>query len=191
MKRFLIILGCLIILLGISGFVLLHFMDSPSSASNISTGASKATSSSQSLSLGSPVQVTGTYASFTYPSIFTAEKTPAASGNIVADYSYEHHAFIPWQLNITIHFLSANEANNDSAYYAMTQDSTRYSESKSTIGENQADIFTDTTAGGFSKVAVLFHNSYSADVSLGSEDGQYLTEQQATLNQVLQSWHWE
>lgn len=186
----LVFVGLFVVIVGAGGYILLHFMDAPASASDISAGASSPAQSGQSLSLGSPVRVTGTYADFSYPSIFTALKSQAPTGNIVVEYGYEHYALIPWQLNISIQFLPGGEVSNDSAYSIMAQDPARYSKSTQTSNGNQVVVFADTTAGGFSKIAFMFHDSYAADVSLTSEDGQYLAEEQSALNQVVQSWQW-
>jgi hypothetical protein len=190
MKRRLSVLGGLVIVIAVGGYFFLRFMDAPSSASRISMGSSMTTTATQSVSLGKPVAVAGSYASFSYPSNFTAETLQVPGGDIVAQYGYDYHATIPWQLSITITSLPGGEVNDDAAYYAMMQNSSRYSKTSETVGPNEASVFTDTTAGGFDKVAVLFHGSYSADISLTSEDEQYVNEEQTTLDQVLQSWRW-
>jgi hypothetical protein len=137
------------------------------------------------------VSVTGTYAGFSYPSIFTPLKLQPASGNILASYGYEYRTLTPWQITITINFLSADSVNNDSAYYAETENPTRYDKTTETIHNSPVTIMTDTTSGGFDKIAFLFHGSYSADISFNSEDAQNATEEQAALNQVLSSWQWK
>jgi len=184
-------LGGVTVVLIAAGATLLHFMDMPMSATNISTGhAAVAPESSD--SMGKTAAVTGAYAAFSYySSLFKSERTLPISGNIVATYGYEHQSDTPWQLTITVNFLPNGNMRDDSAYYDMMQNPDRYSSSSETVNGNMATIMSDTTVAGYDKTAFLFHGSYSADISLSSDDVQDTTQQQAVLTGVLQSWQWK
>lgn len=186
-----IILGTVATILCISGTILLHVMDAPASATHISNGPPPPVSPVLSTSIGSPVEVTGTNVSFSYPSIFTPTAQQPVEGDILASYGYERRMLTSWQLTVTVVLLPGGQRDGDSAYYAATQDPARYSESAEVVNGNSAIVMTDKTFAGFSKVAFLFHGSYSADVSLNSEDAEDATEEQSALNMVLQSWRWE
>lgn len=188
---FRIILSLLVIGLLVGVYSFLRYVNSPVSASNIAT--SKTDSSSQKITKlkSSPIAVNGAYASFTYPSIFTPLKQQTLSGNILASYGYEHRALLSWQLEITINYLPSGSTAGDGSYYAMSQDPTRYNAVTETVNGSPVTTMSDLEAGGFNKIAFLFHGSYSADISLSSMDSQNASEEQAVLNQVVQSWQWK
>jgi hypothetical protein len=189
-QAFRITLSLLVIGLIVGAYSFLRYVNSPASASNI---VSPATTLSQKTSTikSTPVTVSDPYANFSYPSIFKPLKQQPNTGNILASYGYEHHALLPWQLVVTINFLPSDSTKDDSAYYAMSQNPTRYNALTSTVNGNQVTTMTDLESGGFSKIAFLFHGSYSADISFNSDDAQNASEEQAILTQVLQSWQWK
>jgi len=187
----LIISGVIVLALIVGGVLWLHAVDSPVSATNVSESTSVVTAEKASNNMGKMVSVSGSYAQFSYPSLFTPLPPQSLSGNVVASYGYERRTQIPWQLNITINFLAADEVGNDSAYNAAIHNPTRYSSSSEMANGSTVTVMTDTTSDGYDKVAFLFRGSYSVDISLNSNDASDAAQQQAILNEVIQSWRWK
>lgn len=187
---FRVFLSLLVVTLIVGVYTFMRYVNSPASASSILSPTSTS-SQKQVKAQSSPVAVSGTYASFTYPSIFTPLKPLPISGNILAIYSYEHRELVTWQLTITINLLPGNSMKDDSSYYSMLENPTRYNESTETVNGNPVIIMTNLESGGFDKIAYIFHGFNSVDISLNSEDAQDADEEQAALNEVVSSWQWK
>ncbi len=170
--------------------VLLQYLDAPTSAAKVmNQPASVAAPAERS---GKPVPVSNAYAQFSYPSFLTPLKQQQpAGGSTLAAYGYEYHAAVPWQLTVTINYVPGSLANNDSAYYAMVQNAARYQKTMETVNGHPVTVVTDLTAGGFSKIAFLFHGTYSANIAVNGIDQQYTEQEQATLDQIVKSWNWQ
>lgn len=188
--RITLALIAIILLVGVYAFT--RYVDSPVTASNIAIPATTSNTVKAQTLNSTPVDVTGQYASFSYPALFTPLKQQLApSGNILASYSYEHRAFVSWQLTITINYLPGGAITDDSAYYARVENPQRYIASTQTVNGATVTTMTDLETNGFSKIAFLFHDSDSVDISLNSQDATNIAEQQAALNQVVKSWQWK
>jgi hypothetical protein len=182
------VLGLCVVVLLSGIYLFVHYINSPAAASNITNPA--LSNSRTTTHTPRAINVVGPYASFSYPASFTASPQSPLMGNVLAIYSYEHRALIPWQLTITITMVPNGSPDSDSAYYARIENPAQYTESTETINNKAVTIMTDSISGGFNKVAFLFHDDRSADIAFSSQDAQNSAEEQTVLNQVLRSWRW-
>jgi hypothetical protein len=135
--------------------------------------------------------VSGSYASFNYPTALRPKKQQPVSGSTLAAYSYEYPGTGSWELAISINILAAGSKNSDSGYYARIENPNKYRETATSINGVPVIIMTDTQTAGYSKVAFLFHNSESADIALSSNSTQDQTLLDKTFSQVIGSWQWK
>ncbi|HEY4161153.1 MAG TPA: hypothetical protein VGM08_03765 [Candidatus Saccharimonadales bacterium] len=185
-----IVTGLLASGLIIGASLLLRYLNAPTAAASIAN--QPAHPSAPAVSGSRLVPVSDDYAQFAYPSFLTPlAQQQSGSGNVKAAYGFEYKASIPWQLTVTINYLPGGLANNDSTYYAMVQNPSRYQKITETVNGSPVAILSDLTAGGFSKIAFLFHGGYSADIALNGADQQDADREQVTFNGVIQSWRWQ
>jgi hypothetical protein len=158
-----------------------HATDIPASATPISSAPSFDMQ---------PIPISNPYASFTYPAALKPMPTQSPHGSALVTYTYGYRDIESWELNITVNRLAEPILTDDGGYDFRKVNPNRYEESTTTIGQNSFKIMSDTTAGGFSKVAFNLHGSLSADISLYGDDPNGQADLNATFQQILSSWQW-
>ncbi len=186
-KRVLVIgLGCL----GVVILALLLFSaaaNAPHGAAKIVVQSSKPTGSSINMT---PVSITTTYASFEYPAAFTQTPTGGLMTHEVAGYTMVHHDVATWSLAIEILSIpTGNLSDNNSFQYRKVNPQT-YAENQFAVNGQTVTEMTDTTYGGFSKVAFLVHGQYQAVISLYGDDPSGLNNLRLSLTMIEKTWHW-
>jgi hypothetical protein len=181
--------GALLLCIVLTFVVLLRYIAGPASAPTISSPAQKTTPGAT-FNM-TPQTVHGTYATFMYPTSLAPQAgQQLASGPELATYSYGYRDIESWDLAISINHLAEPILTDDSGYGLRAEDPSRYHETTMTLGHNTFVIMTDTSAGGFSKVAFLLHGTTDADISLYGDDQAGQATLMATFNMVLRSWNW-
>ncbi len=175
----------LVVCIGIIGFSILA--NAPTKTSVIVSR--KDASPQYSLNL-MPVVVENRYFNFDYPAIMTASPTSLVSGEVAA-YTFVHHDIATWNLAIEVAPDPSGLLSSNSGYEYRKMNPQIYQESVVTIHNQPIHIMTDTTYGGFSKIAFFVHDNYQAAVSLYGDDTNGLNALNDTFNMILNSWQWQ
>jgi hypothetical protein len=137
-----------------------------------------------------PVKVTNSYASFDYPSIMTLTSNNALASHELANYTFAHPDLVDWNMAIEVMYVASGRLQDNNSYEFRHVHPEQYIETNILVGTNKVDVMTDSTYGGFSKVAFLTHGPYQAVISLYGDNESGLTSLQKTFNMVLSSWKW-
>jgi hypothetical protein len=181
-------LGALVIIILISGGVILSRLNQPA-LGTVTPGSSPAqTGSGFDLT---PKRRLGKYASFNYPAGLTVARNSPLVSPVVEQFNFSHQDIETWNLAIAVLNTPGGTLASSNAYQFRKSRPDIYKESHQTINNQSVDIMTDTSTGGFSKVAFLEGNGLSATVSLYGDDPAGVSDLSATFNMVLSSWRWQ
>lgn len=138
-----------------------------------------------------PVPISNAYASFDYPAAFTQTPTGGLMAHEVAGYTMVHRDIATWSLAIEILSIPSGSLSDNNSYQYRKVNPQTYSENQFTVNGQTVTEMTDTSYGGFSKVAFLVHGSYQAVISLYGDDPNGLTDLRASLTMLENSWQWK
>lgn len=189
-RRRKIILGSFIVLVVVVAVIaraVISRLDQP--VSGAITVASSTTTTTPGFDF-TPQHISGTYALFNYPkSLIVAHNNPLVNP-VVAQYNFTYHDIESWNLAIAILATPGGSLASNNAYQFRKSQPNIYKESHETFNNQAVDIMTDTTVGGFSKVAFLESSNFSATVSLEGDDSAGISVLSKTFNMILSSWQW-
>ncbi|HEV2403110.1 MAG TPA: hypothetical protein VGS08_02825 [Candidatus Saccharimonadales bacterium] len=137
-----------------------------------------------------PVTIMGPYQSFDYPDLLAVEPNSPLVYPVVAMYNYTYRDVQTWDLAIEIYKISSGSFSSNSAYLYRKEHPQIFAESQKIIGDQSADIMTDTSVGDFSKLAFLSNGKYQATISLIGDDPAGTANLQNTFDMVLRTWKW-
>lgn len=137
-----------------------------------------------------PVKVTNSYASFDYPSIMTLTSNNALTSHELANYTFVHRDIATWNMTIEVLYVPSGKLADNNSYQFRHVSPERFIETNALINDNNIAIMTDSTYGGFSKVAFMVHGPYQAVISLYGDDQNGLTNLEKTFSMVLNTWDW-
>jgi hypothetical protein len=188
-KRRIIGIVTLILLLcvGLTAYLLLHFIDTPSQSKI--TNAPKTTATTAAFN-STPTIVHNKFFTFSYPAALNPQTQQPLSGSEIASYGYTYRDVESWQLTVVVLEPSAPILGNDSAYSYRIKHPEQYQLSTETVDGLPVQITTDTEAGGFSKVAFVQHGTEIANISLLGDDSSGTGLLNKTFSQVIDSWVW-
>jgi hypothetical protein len=160
--------------------------NAPHAASIISTTNGSRTPASFNMY---PVTVSNNYISFRYPKLLKPTQTSLVSGEVAA-YTFMHRDIATWNMAVEVMPLPNGGLQGNSAYEMRKSEPATYTESTFTKNGQSVDVMTDTSYGGFSKVAFLTHGQYQATISLFGDDSGGTNALQQTFNMIIDSWKW-
>jgi hypothetical protein len=172
----------------IVGYVTVKLSNRPSNG--VITSPSIARPSKQSVFNLKPVEVSGSYVSFTYPAALSVSPNSKIAAPTVAMYNYSYRDIEPWKLAIDILNIPSGRLIDNNAYQFREVYPQTYSQSDIEINGTNVVIMEDKTSIGFSKVAFLVNGVYQATISLQGNDSGGTANLEATFLQVLNSWRW-
>jgi hypothetical protein len=182
-----IIIGSLILVVGVGIVIFSLIANAPTKTSVIVS--KKDMSPKYSLNLV-PLVIVNRYFNFDYPAIMTPTPTTLVSGEVAA-YTFVHHDIATWNLAIEVVPDPSDLLSSNSGYEYRKINPQVYQESTVTIHNQPIHIMTDTTYGGFSKIAFFVYDNYQASVSLYGDDTNGLNALNDTFNMILNSWQWQ
>lgn len=138
-----------------------------------------------------PVHQYGPYASFNYPKGLQPQKNTSSSSTILQQLNFIGRDVRSWVLATAVVNLPAGELANNSSYELRLHDTKDYEQSSQQVNGQPITVFTDTTNGGFSKVAFWPHGNVLATISLIGDDEQGQAPLQKAFTMVLSSWQWQ
>jgi hypothetical protein len=179
----------------IIGFIVLAgaawsaFANTPTQTHRTTTSSLKP-KASRNLDL-SPVAASGQFADFTYPAIFSVAPSNPVIPPVVAVYNYRYQSVPSWSLDIAIIRVPGGHLLDNDSYKMRTLKPEIYQASSLAVNGQSVPVMTDTTTGGFAKVAFLISGQYQATISLTSDDQRAMTDLETSLEQIVRSWHWK
>jgi ABC-type Na+ efflux pump permease subunit len=188
-KLVIVTLVVLILLATIGVKVVASRLAQPTSGT-IKVSAGSTTTNAPSLNL-TPKHISGTYASFNYPAGLTTVRNDPLAAPVLEEFNFTHHDIESWDLTITILTNPGGSIASLNAYQFRKTQPSIYKESQQIFNGQSVDIMTDTSVGGFSKIAFLEGNGLAATVSLSGDDTAGLGALSTTFNMILGSWHWQ
>jgi hypothetical protein len=184
----LIILTTPILVVIVGGRLVISHLNQPSLG--VVTVGSSSTSSAPSFNF-TPQHINGHYASFNYPTELTVSKNNTLVDPVVEEFNFSHRDIETWALAISIMSTPGGSLATNNAYQFRKSQPKIYKESHQDVNNQSIDIMTDTSVGGFSKVAFLEGNGLSATVSLYGDDPTGVGDLSKTLTMVISSWKWQ
>jgi hypothetical protein len=176
----------LAVIIVVVGAFFIHGLIEPVTTTNITVAAAPATPTIP------PVEVKGTYASFSYPgTLKPLTGLSGPTGDELAVYNFGKPDIESWHLAISINQLSQPTLTDDSGYVLRENDPSLYQPSYATYGKNAFSIMTYTKAGDFNETAFMLDGDKSADISLIGNDPSGISVLANAFRQVLQSWNWQ
>jgi hypothetical protein len=140
-----------------------------------------------------PVKVSGSYVSFSYPAALSPlPPSSSSTGAALENYSFNYSdSPESWLLSVTVNKLSIPSLNVDSNYALRVKNQSQYSVISETVGNNKFIIYSDLKSSGFSKVAFTINGLKSADISMIGADLGGSTNIQNSFNLVLKTFSWK
>ena len=182
----------LVIVLAVAGglaavWAAVHSLNQPAEgAITVGTGSARTAAG---LDL-TPKPATGKYAAFNYPAGLTVARNSPLVAPVVEQFNFTRHDIETWNLAIAVLSTPGGSLADSNAYQFRKNRPDIYKESHLAVNNQSVDVMTDTSTGGFSKVAFLEGNGLSATVSLYGDDPAGMNDLSATFNMILTSWHW-
>jgi len=136
-----------------------------------------------------PKRKTGKYISFDYPAglnVYPSQVT----GPELEVFNFSAQDVETWFLGIEVSTTRFGKLTDSSSYTYRKNTPTVYHETQETLNGQLVTIMTDTTVGGFSKVAFILHGNTLATISLQGDDSSGVAPLQTTFSMILMSWHW-
>ncbi len=186
-KTALLLILIAIILLAILGKIILDRMNAPHEGV-ITAGSSQAATAPAKPPL---VSVAGTYESFKYPSNMTVEANSRLITPVVEQFNFVKRDIESWNLAIAILHIPGGSLMANNAYQYRTTEPGKYNASSIDVNGRRIPVMTDTSVGGFSKVAFLVYGDYQATISLYGDDPAGQQPLADTFQTVLSSWQWK
>lgn len=138
-----------------------------------------------------PKHAFGTYVSFNYPNKLNQVANDKLALPILEQFNYRYHDIESWHLAIDIMKNPGGNVTTMSDYKFRKTKPEIYKESTETLNGQKIVIMTDTSAGGFSKVAFLDSGTTAATISLTGDDPSGTNLLAKSFDMVLASWQWK
>lgn len=138
----------------------------------------------------SPKSITNPYVSFSYPAALTQTANGGLTSRQVAAYTFMYRDIQTWNMAIEVVMIPSGNLSDNNGYQFRKVNPQIYQESQINVNNQPVTIMTDSTYGGFSKVAFLVHGQYQAAVSLYGDDPNGLSNLNRTFSMILKSWQW-
>lgn len=132
----------------------------------------------------------GTYASFKYPADMTQEPNSKLVTPVVEQFNFGKRDIESWNLAIGVLSIPGGSLMANNSYQFRKTEPNKYKESHMNINGQSVDVMTDTSVGGFSKVAFLVHGNYQATISLYGDDPAGVRTLSNAFHAVLSTWQW-
>lgn len=132
----------------------------------------------------------GRYASYEYPAIFSSQPHPDIISPVIDRQWFSRGNLTGWQLSVTVYDLPSNSLADNGDYNLRKTMPQRFVRNEATTKQGDtAQIFTDTEATSFNKVAFIQRGTTLGAVALTGAAGADDKTLQDVLNIVVTSWH--
>jgi hypothetical protein len=181
-----IVLLVIVVVIAVADFILAH-LNQPVQGT-VSTG--QATSNLGFSIDPAPQTQTGPYASFEYPKGLALQKSASLAAPTLQQFNFVGRDVKSWVLSTSVASLPGGDLANNSSYMLRKNNSGTYQESTLQVNGQAVTVFSDTTAGGFSKVAFMTHGNLLGTVSLAGDDENGTAPLERAFSLTLTSWRW-
>ncbi len=137
-----------------------------------------------------PKQSVGKYVTFNYPAGMKVTANSTIRDPVVEQFNYLHRDIESWNLAIAVMKNPGGSVSTNNSYQVRKIKPEQYKESTETVNGKTYVIMTDSSVGGFSKVAIMQNGSMGATVSLYGDDPSGTKDLQKTFDMVFASWKW-
>lgn len=182
-----VVLLVIIVIVGAGDFILAH-LNQPGQAT-VTEG--QATSNLGFTINPAPETQTGPYASFEYPKGLKLQKSAPLAAPIVQQFNFIGRDVKSWILSTSVATLPGRGLANNSSYALRKNNSGTYQEGTLQVNGQAVTVFSDTTAGGYSKVAFMTHGNLLGTVSLVGDDENGTAPLERAFTMTLTSWRWQ
>ncbi len=136
-----------------------------------------------------PVSFNTTYASFSYPKVFSTYPAQTPTGQVIADYNFIDHNSEQWFLAISILQIPGGNLNDNNAYEERQIHPNAYRHTVLQVNNQSVNVMTQINTSTYNQSAFLVNNNYQAIVSL-SANRLNDPSLQTVFNMLLNSWRW-